>query len=341
LTGWVEFDLRDQIVAFIEKWQQRAKVSYGKLCHFVGITPQRFCDWKKRKGQPNRHGNEIPHRNWLTEEECRLIVAFYLEHEEDGYRRCAYMMMDSDIIYAQPSTVYKVLCRHDVIRHWKRKKSLKGTGFVQPLAVHEHWHMDITYVHISKKHYYLITIIDGCSRFIVAWDLREKMEDSDVGIVQQNALERFPEASGRFITDNGSQFIGKEFKEFIAQHGFSHVKTSPYYPQSNGKIERWHKSIKGECIRRKHFADVDYAREVIAAYVDYYNEIRLHSAIGYVTPRIRLEGRQDAVHAERERKLDLARKKRAVRLETSKSHCKVKTSDEAEASSAGAHLAKE
>lgn len=160
MTGWVEFDLRDQVIIFIEKWQARTGILYGKLCALVGITPQRFFDWRKRKGKPNRHGNETPHNNWLTEAECRLIVDFYLEHEEDGYRRCAYMMMDDDIVYAQPSTVYKVLCRNNVIRHWKRRKSLKGTGFVQPLAVHEHWHMDITYVHIGKKHYYLITIIE-------------------------------------------------------------------------------------------------------------------------------------------------------------------------------------
>ena len=134
-------------------------MDYTHLCFLIGITRQRFHDWRNRLGVSNRHGGNLPHRNWLTEEECRLIVAFYEEHIEDGYRRCAYMMMDADIVYAKPSTVYKVLCRHGVIRHWKRMPSRKGTGFEQPLQIHEHWHMDITYVHIRGKPYYMITIV--------------------------------------------------------------------------------------------------------------------------------------------------------------------------------------
>ena len=289
-------------------------MDYTHLCFLIGITRQRFPDWRHRLGVSNRHGGNLPHRNWLTEEECRLIVAFYEEHIEDGYRRCAYMMMDADIVYAKPSTVYKVLCRHGVIRHWKRMPSRKGTGFEQPLQIHEHWHMDITYVHIRGKPYYMITIIDGCSRFIVAWRLFCTMEASDVGIVQQLALECFPEAHPRFITDNGKQFVGKEFAEFITLHGYTHVTTSVYYPQSNGKIERWHKSFKGECIHRKFLSDYDQAVGEIEMYVDYYNEVRLHSAIGYVPPRIRLDGRQEQVFAEREKKLEEARRKRRQRF---------------------------
>ena len=312
-----------------------------RLCGLVGITRQRFHDWRNRLGVSNRHGGNLPHRNWLTEEECRLVVAFYEEHFEDGYRRCAYMMMDADIVYAKPSTVYKVLCRHGVIRHWKRKPSRKGTGFEQPLRVHEHWHMDITCVHVRGKPYYMITIIDGCSRFIVAWRLFCTMEASDVGIVQQLALERFPEARPRFITDNGKQFVGKEFAEFITLHGYTHVTTSVYYPQSNGKIERWHKSFKGECIRMKFLSDYEQAVGEIEMYIDYYNEARLHSAIGYVTPRVRLEERQEQVFAERERKLEEARIKRNQRFASIGNNAKLTTSDEAETGSVGAQPVKE
>lgn len=296
------------------KWHKYADVDYVRLCSLVGITRQRFYDWRKRQGISNCHGGNLTRRNWLTDEECRLIVAFHEEHFEDGYRRCAYMMMDADIVYAKPSTVYKVLCRHGVIRHWRRKASRKGTGFEQPLRVHEHWHMDITYVHIRGKPYYMITIIDGCSRFIVAWRLFGTMEASDVGIVQQPALERFPEAHPRFVTDNRKQFVGREFAEFISLHGYTHVTTSVYYPQSNGKIERWHKSFKGECIHRNFLSDYEHAVREIEMYIDYYNEVRLHSAISYVTPRVRLEGRQEQVFAERERKPEEARAKRIQRF---------------------------
>ena len=83
------------------------------------------------------------------------------------------------------------------------------------------------------------------------------------------------------ISDNGPQFIARDFKEFIRISGMTHVRTSPYYPQSNGKIERWHKSLKPECIRPLTPLTLDDARRLIQAYVDRYNTVRLHSAIGY------------------------------------------------------------
>jgi putative transposase len=106
------------------------------------------------------------------------------------------------------------------------------------------------------------------------------------------------------------QFIAKDFKEFIRISGMTHVRTSPYYPQSNGKIERWHKSLKGECIRQGKPLWPDDARRLVKGCVEHYNNVRLNSAIGYITPKDMLAGRQQEIHAERDRKLDEARKQR-------------------------------
>ncbi len=117
--------------------------------------------------------------------------------------------------------------------------------------------------------------------------------------------------SGRaVISDNGPQFIAKNFKEFIRIAGMTHVRTSPYYPQSNGKIERWHKTLKGDCIRVKVPLSLDEARRTVSEYITHYNEVRLDSAVGYVTPKDRLEGRDQAIHDERARKLAEARQRR-------------------------------
>ena len=89
----------------------------------------------------------------------------------------------------------------------------------------------------------------------------------------QRARERFPDTRPRIISDNGPQFVSWEFKPFIRICGMTHVRTSPYYPQSNGKIERWHKSIKGECIHVKTPLSLDDARRLVAAYVEYYNHV--------------------------------------------------------------------
>lgn len=222
------------------------------------------------------------------------------------------MMMDADIVAASPATVYRVLKSAGLMSRWNNKPTTKGTGFVQPLQPHEHWHVDLAYVNICSTFYYLCSVLDGCSRFIVHSEVRESMKESDVEIVLQKAREKFPEAGPRIITDNGSQFIAKDFKEFIRLSGMSHVRTSPYYPQSNGKIERWHKTIKQDCIRPAVLLSKDDANRTIEKFIEHYNHRRLHSSIGYVTPADRLQGNHTAIHQQRDQKLKQARRKRAA-----------------------------
>ena len=109
------------------------------------------------------------------------------------------------------------------------------------------------------------------------------MTEADIEIILERAKELHPQAKPRIISDNGPQFIAKDFKEFIRVSGMTHVRTSPYYPQSNGKIERWHKSLKGECIRPGTPLSLEDARCLVEGYVEHYNNVRLNSAIGYIT----------------------------------------------------------
>ena len=161
--------------------------------------------------------------------------------------------------------------------------------------------------------YYLISVLDGCSRFIVHWELRESMKEADVEVVLQRARETFPGETPRIITDNGPQFIAKNFKEFIRLSGMTHVKTSPYYPQSNGKVERWHGTLKRDCLRPNVPLSIAEARQLVAGFVEHYNQVRLHSAIGYLTPADKLAGRESAIFAARDQKLAAARERRARR----------------------------
>jgi transposase InsO family protein len=129
-------------------------------------------------------------------------------------------------------------------------------------------------------------------------------------VILQRAKEKYPEAKPRIISDNGPQFIARDFKEFIRISGMTHVRTSPYYPQSNGKIERWHKSLKSECIRPGTPLSLEDARRLVEGYVEHYNNVRLNSATGYITPKEVLAGHQQEIHAERDRKLEAARQQR-------------------------------
>jgi hypothetical protein len=128
------------------------------------------------------------------------------------------------------------------------------------------------------------------------------MTELDVECIVQRAREKFPDAKPRIISDNGPQFIARDFKEFVRVTGLTHVRTSRNYPQSNGKLERWHKTLKADAIRVKALADAEEARRVIAAFVSHYNAVRLHSAIGYVAPNDYLAGRETEIWAARDTK---------------------------------------
>ena len=176
--------------------------------------------------------------------------------------------------------------------------------------------VDIAYLKICGTFYYICSILDGYSRSIVHHEIREKMEESDVETIIQRGRERYPGESPKVISDNGPQFIAKDFKEFIRICGMTHVGTSTYYPQSNGKIERWHKTLKGDCIRPSSPLSLEDARRVVEKYVKYYNEVRLHSAIGYVTPADKLAGREKEIFATRDRKLAEHRERRRLRRQS-------------------------
>lgn len=299
----------------MRRWASRTGLPVGRLLGWLGITTSKFCRWSQRLGTPNRHNGRLPRDSWLEPWEKAAIVAFHDRHPLEGYRRLAYMMLDADIVAVSPSSVYRVLKAAGKLAPRSGKPSRKGTGFEQPVRPHEHWHIDVSDINICGTFFYLCSILDGCSRFIVHWELRERMTERDVETILQRARERFPDARPRIISDNGPQFIAGEFKQFIRLCGMTHVRTSPYYPQSNGKIERWHKSLKGECIRVKTPLSLEDARRLVAEYVAHYNTVRLHGAIGYVTPADKLAGRAEQIWADRRRKLATAAARRRTKVE--------------------------
>ena len=279
---------------------------------WLGIGLSKFYSWRKRYGKANEHNAKIPRDHWLTDDEKKAIIDYERDHPTEGYRRLTFMMLDDDVAAAAPATVYRVLKKVDRLAPPSPPNDRKGKGFNQPGRPHRHWHVDISYLNIAGTFYYLCSILDGYSRYIVHWEIREKMAETDVETIIQRARERFPGETPRIISDNGPQFIAKDFKQFIRICGMTHVRTSPYYPQSNGKIERWHKSLKNECIRPQVPLSLRDARRLVGRFVVHYNTARLHSAIGYVTPADKLLGLEDVIHVERDRKLEEARETRRI-----------------------------
>lgn len=279
---------------------------------WIGVGASKFYDWRARFGKVNEHNAWVPRDHWLTDAEKDSITTFARQHPLEGYRHLTFMMLDQDIVACSPASVYRVLKRAGLLAGQAPKPTKKGTGFVQPLEPHEHWHVDVSHLNIAGTFYFLCSVLDGCSRYLVHFEIREKMQEIDVETILQRAREKFPGKRSRLISDNGPQFIAKDFKEFIRIAGMTHVRTSPYYPQSNGKMERWYKTLKGDCIRVQVPLSLKDARRIVTDYVASYNDVRLHSAIGYITPTDRLHGRHTEIFAERDRKLVEARERRKL-----------------------------
>lgn len=311
MTGiWVAHDIRDSLIDFVKSWADKTEIPIVLFILWLGISGSKFYSWQKRYGKVNEHNALIPRDFWLDDWEKQAIIDFHHDFPKEGYRRLTFMMLDADTVAVSPSSVYRVLKGAGLLRKWNDKPSKKGTGFRQPLKPHEHWHIDISYINICGTFYYLCSILDGCSRYIVHWELRESMTETEIEVILQRARERHPDARPRVISDNGPQFVAKDFKEFIRVCGMSHVRTSPYYPQSNGKIERWHGTLKRECIRPGVLLSLEDARQVVTDFVDHYNNSRLNSAIGYVAPVDKLHGREKQIFKERDAKLEAAREAR-------------------------------
>jgi putative transposase len=297
----------------VRTWSSKTELPSGRFVAWLGIARGKFYAWRQRYGKANEHNALVPRDHWIDEAERQAIVDFHDQHPLEGYRRLTFMMLDRDIVAVSPATVYRVLRRAGRLDRWNPRPSKKGSGFTQPLAPHQHWHIDIAYLNLAGTFYYLCSVLDGASRAIVDWQIAESMTEAQVERLLERARERYPGHRPRLISDNGPQFIARDLKEYIRLAGMTHVRTAPHYPQSNGKIERWHKTLKADAVRPACPASLEEAQRVVARFIDHYNGVRLHSAIGYITPNDHLAGRSPAIWAERDRKLHQARERRRLR----------------------------
>jgi transposase InsO family protein len=309
----VPHDLRDQLIDFVHHYAQLTELPPSWFLGRLPLSQRQYRRWESRYGKANEHNALVPRDHWIEPAERQAILDFAREYPLEGYRRLTFMMLDRDLVAVSPSTTYRVLRDAGLLQPWNQKPSRKGQGFLQPLQPHEHWHTDFSYVNVGGTFYYLCSVLDGCSRAIVAWDIRPQMHESDAEIVLQHAREAHPEAKPRVITDRGAQFVARDFQTFIRLWQTSHVLCSPHYPQSNGKLERFHRTLKEQAIRPKTPLTLHDAKRIVGEFIDHYNTTRLHSALGYITPADRLASRHTAIFHDRDKKLESARAARKLK----------------------------
>jgi putative transposase len=300
--------------AEIIKIVEQSHLSARKTLEQIGVPRATFYRWYEQyqaggpealedsPSQPSRIWNRIP-------DEIRTqIIDLALEQPELSPRELAVRFTDSKAYFVSEATVYRLLKAHDLITSpafivMKAANEFKD----KTTAPNQMWQTDFTYFKITGwGWYYLSTILDDFSRYVIAWKLCTTMKAEDV----TDTLELALTASGcdkiqvqhkpRLLSDNGSSYISEELAEWLDEQRMSHVRSAPYHPQTQGKIERWHQTLKNRILLENYYLPGDLETQ-IAAFIEHYNHQRYHESLENLTPADVYFGRGQAILLERAR----------------------------------------
>lgn len=280
----------------------------------LGLTRATYFRWLEREAADRLADNKPVGRTvWLpTPVEIQAVRAFALTQPTMGYKRLAWLMVDKDVAYLNPYRVREILSSAGLLR-------MRIPPPVVPLSrppaaerPDEQWHTDIMYLRVAGRWYYLVDIIDAYSRYLVHWSLNLTMHAQTVSLTVQEALDRLTDRrSGepKIVHDHGSQFTGIEWRTLIAGAEVTDIPTRVAHPQSNGVVERLHRTHREEAFAASPDDYYD-ALQIMAGHVAFYNKERPHSALRYLCPVDYYRGDPEARLVERRQKLAKAADRR-------------------------------
>ncbi len=275
----------------------------------LGLPEATYYRWQVRE-QAGSLADQVvvPGRRAIpaTPAEVTAVRNFALGHPQMGYKRLAWQMVDQDVAYLRPYQVYDLLQKGELLsrRAGPRPEPLKRP--LPPDHADEVWHIDLMYLYIRPRWYYLVDILDGYSRFLVHWSLNLTMLADTVTLTVQEALDGLSQRrSGepKVVHDRGSQFLSEEWRGFVKAAGVTDIKTRVAHPQSNGLVERVHRTHREEGLDDEALSDYYRAIEGMTSWSRYYNHERPHSALKYLCPNDYYRGDPEARLMERRRKL--------------------------------------
>lgn len=292
--------------------QNRSDKPFEWVLGHLGLATSTYYRWREKESCGKLEDNYAAPFNFDAplDNEIQAVINYALENPKEGYRRLGYMMTDADVACFSPSSIYRIVSDRDLLCRWKAPQKGKGTYDFKPVAPHDQWHTDLMYLWVAGRWYFFIGILDAFSRKIVHWELLEKASAADVRAVVQSALKKHPGVKPRIVTDNGVQFTSKEFRKLVKEFSMTDIKIRLGHPQSNGKIERFHRTLRQEGLGEKELKDKYSALEIIAEWVNYYNTERLHAGINYLRPSDYYDGCHEERLKERKEKLEQAAKTR-------------------------------
>lgn len=280
----------------------------------LGVARSTFYIWYRRYAQRGYAGLENrkpgPRRFWnrIPEIEKQWVRKIALEKPELSPRELAWYITDRRSYYISESSVYRILKSFDLITSPAYIVISAADEFrYKPRRVHELWQTDFTYLKVTGwGWYYLLSVLDDYSRYIIAWRLFTTMSARDVTELLDEAIARTGVEQitvrhrPRLLSDNGACFIAKDLKAYLTEKGMGHTRGKPRHPQTQGKIERYHRSLKNVVTLQNYYVPWELEQE-LRRYVNHYNHERVHESLQNLTPAHVFTGRARTILTRRER----------------------------------------
>jgi putative transposase len=264
----------------------------------LGIPKSSYYRWRKR--HPDL-GNRKRPWNRITPEEEGTVLAVARESPDLSSRQLATWITDNEGFAVSESTVYRILRREGLVKRQETQLTAAHEYHTKTMRPHQMWATDASYFRVvGWGYYYLVTVMDDYSRFILAWKLQKDMSANSLIEVIQEAVDATGmtdvpvEDRTKLLSDNGAGYVSKAFRDYLRLVGIGHILAAPYHPQTNGKVERYQQSLKRE-VNQLPYELPSQLERAIADFVDYYNYRRYHKALGNVTPADVLYGRREKI----------------------------------------------
>ena len=249
-------------------------------------------------------------------EERAAVLNYARQHPTIRHRELAWRMVDEDVAYVSPSTVYRILREAELVCRGRGRQKRYRQESEKATRPDQRWGTDLMYVKVNGVNYFYLGFIDEYSRYIVHWELLSGMEGERVSVSSQAALETLPHsASGELLvkpeirSDNGSCFVSREFHGVLEHYGLTHVKIKPHCPEENGIMERSNRTVR-EALEEEELATRYQAEDALQRIIQWYNTERLHSSLGFLRPIDYYRGEPAKMHEARRQKLAAARHRR-------------------------------
>jgi len=300
-----------------EKWEtirivEGSELGVRRTLRELGIHPSTFYEWYRRYRESGFDGlanrDSSPRRFWnkIPEEIKEQVVEIALQSPEKSPRELAWLITDTQEYFISESSMYRILRDYDLVTSPNYVVLKASDKFQNPTkGVNELWQTDFTWFKVTGwGWYYLSTVMDDYSRYILSWKLFTTMCTEDVKETLDKAVEKtgvdrvYVRHRPRLLSDNGPCYISKELKIYLEEQGMKHSRGRPYHPMTQGKIERYHRTMKNVITLDHYYLPGELERE-IAGFVDYYNNHRYHESLDNLKPVDVYEGRGKQILSQR------------------------------------------